>query len=65
METEIRVISVLENIIDLEDIMAIKAERLQIIVEVDDLDKYRYNIKSEEGLFDTFGEISIYVEQHY
>lgn len=64
METEIRVISVLENIIDLEDIMAIKAERLQIIVEVDDLDKYRYNIKSEEGLFDTFGEISIYVEQH-
>ena len=60
METEIRVISVLENIIDLEDIMAIKAERLQIIVEVDDLDKYRYNIKSEEGL----GEISIYVEQH-
>ncbi len=65
METEIRVISVLENIIDLEDIMAIKAERLQIIVEVDDLDKYRYDIKSEEGLFDTFGEISIYVEQHY
>ena len=65
METEIRVISVLENIIDLEDIMAIKAERLQIIVEVDDLDKYRYGIKSEEGLFDTFGEISIYVEQHY
>ena len=64
METEIRVISVLENIIDLEDIMAIKAERLQIIVEVDDLDKYRYKIKSEEGLFDTFGEISIYVEQH-
>ena len=64
METEIRVIAVLENIIDLEDIMAIKAERLQIIVEVDDLDKYRYNIKSEEGLFDTFGEISIYVEQH-
>ena len=64
METEIRVISVLENIIDLEDIMAIKAERLQIIVEVDDLNKYRYNIKSEEGLFDTFGEISIYVEQH-
>ena len=64
METEIRVISILENIIDLEDIMAIKAERLQIIVEVDDLDKYRYNIKSEEGLFDTFGEISIYVEQH-
>ena len=64
METEIRVISVLENIIDLEDIMAIKAERLQIIVEVDDLDKYRYDIKSEEGLFDTFGEISIYVEQH-
>ena len=65
METEIRVISVLENIIDLEDIIAIKAERLQIIVEVDDLDKYRYDIKSEEGLFDTFGEISIYVEQHY
>ena len=65
METEIRVISVLENIIDLEDNMAIKAERLQIIVEVDDLDKYRYDIKSEEGLFDTFGEISIYVEQHY
>ena len=65
METEIRVISVLENIIDLEDIMAIKAERIQIIVEVDDLDKYRYDIKSEEGLFDTFGEISIYVEQHY
>ncbi len=65
METEIRVISILENIIDLEDIMAIKAERLQIIVEVDDLDKYRYDIKSEEGLFDTFGEISIYVEQHY
>ena len=65
METEIRVISVLENIIDLEDIMAIKAERLQIIVEVDDLDKYRHDIKSEEGLFETFGEISIYVEQHY
>ena len=65
METEILVISVLENIIDLEDIMAIKAEQLQIIVEVDDLDKYRYDIKSEEGLFDTFGEISIYVEQHY
>ena len=65
MEKEIRVISVLENIIDLEDIIAIKAERLQIIVEVDDLDKYRYDIKSEEGLFDTFGEISIYVEQHY
>ena len=65
METEIRVISVLENIIDLEDIMAIKAEQLQIIVEVDDLDKYRSDIKSEEGLFDTFGGISIYVEQHY
>ena len=62
METEIRVISVLENIIDLEDIMAIKAEHLQIIVEVEDLEN---DIKSEEGLFDTFGGISIYVEQHY
>ena len=36
METEIRVISILEN-----------------------------DIKSEEGLFDTFGGITIYVEQHY